>query len=90
MDSVSEARRQDHVNVGPTALSLASGCTDVLSFLKLGDLFTSAMTGNIALLAISIGRGGVLAASQHLVTAIWIPVTALVALAVSEPEREVT
>ncbi len=38
-------------------LSLAAGCTDVLSFLELGNLFTSAMTGNAALLAVAIGRG---------------------------------
>jgi uncharacterized membrane protein YoaK (UPF0700 family) len=38
-------------------LSLAAGCTDVLSFLELGNLFTSAMTGNTALLAVAIGRG---------------------------------
>ena len=37
-------------------LSLAAGCTDVLSFLRLGNVFTSAMTGNTALLAIAIGR----------------------------------
>ena len=40
-------------------LSLASGCTDVLSFLKLGNVFTSAMTGNTALLAIALGQGQV-------------------------------
>jgi uncharacterized membrane protein YoaK (UPF0700 family) len=45
-------------------LSLAAGCTDVLSFLKLGNLFTSAMTGNTALLAIAIGQAQWRAASQ--------------------------
>ena len=47
-------------------LSLGAGCTDVLSFLKLGDVFTSAMTGNTALLAIAIGRGTFPAASRSL------------------------
>lgn len=47
-------------------LSFASGCTDVLTFLKLGDVFTSAMTGNTALLAIAAGRGEMLAASRSL------------------------
>lgn len=47
-------------------LSLASGCTDVLSFLKLGDMFTSAMTGNSALLAIAIARADVLWVSRAL------------------------
>jgi uncharacterized membrane protein YoaK (UPF0700 family) len=50
-------------------LSVTSGCTDVLSFLKFGDVFTSAMTGNTALLAIAIGRGHLLAA-LHSVTAL--------------------
>ena len=43
-------------------LSLASGSADVLSFVELGNLFTSAMTGNAALLALAIGRGQWLAA----------------------------
>ena len=56
------SRRYDSLSLA--GLSLAAGCTDVLSFLKLGDLFTSAMTGNTALLAIAIGRGQWHAASR--------------------------
>lgn len=37
-----------------------------MSFLKLGDLFTSGMTGNMVLLAIAIGGGHLLAASRSL------------------------
>lgn len=48
------------------ALSLGAGCADVVSFLKLGDLFTSAMTGNTALLAIALGRGNLVAAAGSL------------------------
>jgi uncharacterized membrane protein YoaK (UPF0700 family) len=59
-------RHIGYENLSLTLLSLASGCTDVLSFLKLGDVFTSAMTGNTALLAIAIGRGQMLAASRSL------------------------
>src|SRR5262245_59211982 len=44
------------------SLSLAAGCPDVLSFLMLGTVFTSAMTGTAALLAIAIGRGDMAAA----------------------------
>jgi uncharacterized membrane protein YoaK (UPF0700 family) len=44
-------------------LSLSAGFRDVLIFQKLGALFTSAMTGNVALLAIGIGRGQLFAAS---------------------------
>ena len=57
---VDAADRGGHKGAGGSALfwlSFAAGCTDVLSFLKLGNVFTSAMTGNTALLAIAIGRG---------------------------------
>jgi uncharacterized membrane protein YoaK (UPF0700 family) len=51
-------------NVVLALLSFAAGFTDVLTFLGLGDLFTSAMTGNVALLAIAIGRWQLTAASR--------------------------
>jgi uncharacterized membrane protein YoaK (UPF0700 family) len=44
-------------DLGLALLALASGSTDVMAFLMLGNVFTSAMTGNMALLAIAIGRG---------------------------------
>jgi uncharacterized membrane protein YoaK (UPF0700 family) len=47
-----------------TALALASGVTDVATFLTLGDVFTSAMTGNTALLGIALSHGDILAASH--------------------------
>lgn len=47
-------------------LSFASGSMDALSFLKLGEVFTSAMTGNTALLGLALGRGNLLAASRSL------------------------
>jgi len=53
-------------DLGLGLLSIGAGCTDVLAFLKLGELFTSAMTGNTALLAIALGRGHLLAASRSL------------------------
>ncbi len=56
MKLASEESHAGYKNLGLTWLSLGSGCTDVLSFLKLGDVFTSPMTGNTALLAIAIGR----------------------------------
>ncbi len=61
-------------DLGLASLSFASGCTDVLTFLKLGNVFTSAMTGNTALLAIELGRGNIVAASRAL--------TALLAFAI--------
>jgi uncharacterized membrane protein YoaK (UPF0700 family) len=45
-------------------LSLGAGTTDVLTFLRLGNLFTSAMTGNAALLMVSIGNADWRAASR--------------------------
>jgi uncharacterized membrane protein YoaK (UPF0700 family) len=50
--------------LGLALLSFASGATDVLAFMKLGHLFTSAMTGNTALLAIALGQGHVAAAGR--------------------------
>ena len=38
----------------------------MLAFIKLGHLFTSAMTGNTALLAIALGQGDVAAAGRSL------------------------
>jgi len=38
-------------------LSFASGITDATAFLKLGTVFTSAMTGNTVLLGIALGQG---------------------------------
>src|SRR5258706_2316803 len=52
--------------LGLALLSFASGATDVLAFIKLGHLFTSAMTGNTALLAIALGQGHLAAAGRSL------------------------
>ncbi len=37
-------------------LSVGTGATDALSFLRLGNVFASVMTGNLVLLGVSIGR----------------------------------
>jgi uncharacterized membrane protein YoaK (UPF0700 family) len=66
VETASGAPRAYCGSLGLASLSLASGCMDVLSFLKLGYVFTSAMTGNTALLAIAIGHGRLLAASRSL------------------------
>src|ERR1700728_1980858 len=49
------------------ALALASATTDVLGFLAFGGVFTSAMTGNAALLGMDLGQGKGIAASRSLV-----------------------
>jgi len=56
-------------NLGMTFLAIASGSSDVIVFLMLGNVFASAMTGNTALLGIAISEGRMLAAAK--------PVTAL-------------
>lgn len=45
-----------------TALAMASGVTDVATFVTLGNVFTSAMTGNTALLGIALSQGRTLLA----------------------------
>jgi uncharacterized membrane protein YoaK (UPF0700 family) len=57
------------IDVALTALALASGVTDVAAFLTLGDVFTSAMTGNTALLGIALSQGRILSAT-HSVSAL--------------------
>jgi uncharacterized membrane protein YoaK (UPF0700 family) len=59
------------VNAAPTApparvmtavaivLTFASGASDVASFTRLGNVFTSVMTGNITLFGLSLARGSV-------------------------------
>jgi uncharacterized membrane protein YoaK (UPF0700 family) len=45
-------------------LAFASATTDIFAFLGLGRVFTSAMTGNAALLGVSLGQGRLAAASR--------------------------
>jgi len=54
------------LDVGLAALAAASGMTDVMSFLALGDVFTSAMTGNAALLGIALSQGRIVPAMHSL------------------------
>lgn len=62
------ARRQrvEVADLGLALLALACGSADVTAFLTLGNVFTSAMTGNAALLIIALSQGHLLAASQSL------------------------
>ena len=54
------------LDVGLAALAAASGMTDVTTFLALGDVFTSAMTGNAALLGIALSQGRIVPAMHSL------------------------
>jgi uncharacterized membrane protein YoaK (UPF0700 family) len=51
-------------DLGLALMALAAGSTDAMAFLKLGMVFTSAMTGNTVLLCIAIGEGKISAALQ--------------------------
>jgi uncharacterized membrane protein YoaK (UPF0700 family) len=41
------------------ALTLLTGATDATTFTKLGNVFTSVMTGNMVLMGLSLGRGDI-------------------------------
>ena len=45
------------IGLGLLVISLGSGCMDVLCYQGLGEVFTSAMTGNLALLGLRLGQG---------------------------------
>ena len=87
MTRIGSWERISIIDLALTALALASGVTDVTAFLTLGDVFTSAMTGNTALLGIALTQGRVLSATHSfsallgftlgasLATAIYLPKT---------------
>jgi uncharacterized membrane protein YoaK (UPF0700 family) len=54
------------LDVGLASLAVASGVTDVTTFLCLGDVFTSAMTGNTALLGIALSSGRIVPVAHSL------------------------
>lgn len=47
-------------------MSFGSGCMDILSYRFLGEVFPSAMTGNVALMGLSIGQGDISGAVRNL------------------------
>jgi uncharacterized membrane protein YoaK (UPF0700 family) len=55
-----------HVGAKLALMSFASGCMDILSYQQLGQVFTSAMTGNAALFGLSLGQSNVAAASRNI------------------------
>ncbi|HYZ68660.1 MAG TPA: YoaK family protein [Mycobacterium sp.] len=56
-ETVGEPSLQFRVrNAAAMALAAASGATDAIGYLALGHVFTSAMTGNLVLLGISLGH----------------------------------
>lgn len=62
--TAARANRTAMMDVSLAALAFASGATDVTTFLTLRDVFTSAMTGNTALLGIALSYGDFRGASH--------------------------
>jgi uncharacterized membrane protein YoaK (UPF0700 family) len=56
-----QARLRDALMI---ALTLVTGATDAVAFTRLGNVFTSVMTGNMVLLGVAVGRGE-LTALEH-------------------------
>jgi uncharacterized membrane protein YoaK (UPF0700 family) len=75
-------------DVGLALLALASGSSDAVAFLTFGNVFTSAMTGNTALLGIAVSRGQVSDALLGLLALTGFIVGAATAVAVSEYRGE--
>jgi uncharacterized membrane protein YoaK (UPF0700 family) len=53
--------------IGVMLMSFSSGCVDILSYRFLGQVFTSAMTGNVALMGLDLGQGNIAGAVRNLV-----------------------
>src|SRR4051812_44125572 len=75
------------IDLGLALLALASGATDVMAFLDLGNTFTSAMTGNTALLAIALGQGRLISALLSLLALIGFVLGVAVATTIYNPGR---
>ena len=65
---MSDSRGEQIKTLIAIALTFASGAMDVTSFTRLGDVFTSVMTGNIVLLGLAVARGSLTLASHTAVS----------------------
>ncbi len=57
-------RRPWRDEIAVALIAFGAGATDALSFVALGQVFTSAMTGNAVLLGLAIGQGRIAAAGR--------------------------
>jgi uncharacterized membrane protein YoaK (UPF0700 family) len=87
--SPSPRERLTPADLGLALLALASGSSDAVSFLTFGSVFTSAMTGNMALLGIAASRGHLSDAFLGLSALTGFVVGAATAAAVSEYRGDV-
>jgi len=76
------------LDLGLAALAMASGVTDVTAFLSLGDVFTSAMTGNTALLGIALSQGRLVSATHSVAALIGFSLGALLGAAMNIRRRQ--
>ena len=60
----SRSARVGLADLGLGLMAVAAGASDALAYLKLGHVFTSAMTGNTVLLCIAVGQGQLAEALQ--------------------------
>lgn len=63
-ESESDPRWQRTVTIGIMFLAFASGCADVATYMQLGHVFASAVTGSTALLGLALSRGQWLAVAH--------------------------
>jgi len=64
MSDQESRQRVGLADLGLGLMAIAAGSSDALAYLKLGNVFTSAMTGNTVLLCIAVGQGRLGAALQ--------------------------
>lgn len=76
------------LDAGLAALAVASGVTDVTTFLSLGDVFTSAMTGNTALLGIALSQGRLVSAAHSLCALLGFALGAMLGAAINLRKRQ--
>jgi uncharacterized membrane protein YoaK (UPF0700 family) len=76
------------LNVGLASLAAASGMTDVTTFLSLGDVFTSAMTGNTALLGIALSQGRIVPVTHSLFALLGFALGAALGAAINLQKRK--
>jgi uncharacterized membrane protein YoaK (UPF0700 family) len=58
------SQRIGRADLGLGLMAIAAGSSDALAYLTLGNVFTSAMTGNTVLLCIAVGQGRLAATLQ--------------------------
>jgi len=83
--SETKPERLGSTDFGLALLAFASGSSDVMALLLLGNIFTSAMTGNMALLAIAVGQGRFVSALLSLLALVGFVFGVALATAVYDP-----